>query len=313
MNLSSIDPNRLYVLHVVFEERSVTRAAARLHVTPPAVSNTLAVLRETLGDPLVIRSGRSLVLTPRALALAPQLAEAVAALARVVAATGAFDAATSTRTFSLACSDSEQISGMPRIAAAFARRLPAARLRIVSVDAFEAAGGLAGGEIDVAISPEAPPSPGHHAADLYEEEGVLVVRRDHPLVDGPITRELFGALGHVDILLALGRGGIGHRAAEAFFAAHGLHRRVAVSVPSFAAAAAIVSETDWMTGLPRRLAERFVRQMPLRILEMPSPGMRFRIRLHWHERTDADEGSRWFREIVSGSLRVPGSDDLGQM
>jgi DNA-binding transcriptional LysR family regulator len=302
MNLSSIDPNRLYVLHVVFEERSVTRAAARLHVTPPAVSNTLAALRETLGDPLVIRSGRGLVLTPRALALAPQLAEAVAALARVVAATGAFDAETSTRIFSLACSDAEQIAGVPRIAAAFARRLPAAGLRIASVDALEVSGGLAGGEIDAAIAPETDPMPGHHSTPLYAEEGVLVVRRDHPRVHGPITRELFDELGHVDILLALGRGGIGHRAVEAFFAAHGLQRRIAVSVPSFAAAAAIVSETDWMTGLPRRLAERLVRQLPLRIVEMPIPAMPFRIRLHWHERTDADAGSRLFRSIVVEAL-----------
>ena len=84
MNLASVDLNRLLVLHAVLSERSVTRAAAVLNVTPSAVSNALARLRVTFDDPLLVRSGRGLVLTPRATVLAPQLADAVAAMARVV-------------------------------------------------------------------------------------------------------------------------------------------------------------------------------------------------------------------------------------
>ena len=99
-----------------------------LHVTPSAVSNALARLRATFDDPLLVRSGRGLTLTPRATALAPQLAEAVAAMARVVEERRTFDPHERTRTFALACSDAEQISEVPRIAAAFARKLPHARL-----------------------------------------------------------------------------------------------------------------------------------------------------------------------------------------
>jgi len=303
VNLSSIDLNRLLVLHAVLEARSVTRAAAKLHVTPSAISNALAQLRDTFGDPLVVRSGRGLVLTPRAEALAPRLAEAVAAMGRVVEAQAAFEPEKSARAFALACSDAEQISEVPRVAAVFARELPRASLRIVSVEQLEASGGLASGDVDAAIAPAHGSPQGLHASDLYQEEGVLVVRRDHPRVRRKLTRELFNELRHIDILLALGRGGIGHRVVEELFASHGLRRDIAVSVPSFTAAATIAAQTDWVTGMPRRLAGMFVRQMPLRAVALPVAPIPFRIQLVWHERTHADAGARFFRSLVLAAIR----------
>jgi DNA-binding transcriptional LysR family regulator len=303
VNIAAIDLNRLLVLHAVLEERSVTRAAARLHVTPSAISNAMAQLRESFGDPLVVRSGRGLALTPYALSLAPRLAEAIAAVARVVDTKAKFEPEQSTRVFSLACSDAEQIGEVPKIAAAFARKLPRASLRVVSVDQLESSGGLASGGVDAAIAPAHGPAQGIHTSDLYEEEGVLVVRDGHPRARRKLTRELFNELRHIDILLALGRGGVGHRIVEEFFASHGLHRDIAVSVPSFAAAATIAAETDWVAGMPRRLATMFVQQMPLTILSLPVPPIPFRIHLLWHERTDADDGARFFRSVVVAAVR----------
>ena len=312
MNLASVDLNRLLVLHAVLSERSVTRAAAALHVTPSAVSNALARLRATFDDPLLVRRGRGLVPTPRATALAPQLADAMAAMARVVDDQSNFDPARSTRTFTLACSDAEQISEVPRIAAALARQLPNARLRVMSVDQLESTGGLAGGEADAAIAPAHGPQQDAHAADLYEEEGVLVVRKGHPRVRRRMSKELFNTLRHIDILLALGGPGIGHRIVEEFFASHGLHRDIAISVPSFAAAAAIAAQTDWVAGMPRRMAAVFLRQMPLSTVALPVPPLPFRIQLVWHERTHTDAGARFFRSVVLAAVQsrraVSGAD-----
>ena len=312
MNLASIDLNRLLVLHAVLSERSVTRAAAALHVTPSAVSNALARLRATFDDPLLVRSGRGLVLTPRATVLAPQLADAVAAMARVVDEQSDFDPARSTRTFTLACSDAEQISEVPRIATMFARKLPNARLRVMSVDQLESRGGLSGGEVDAAIAPAHGPLRDVYSADLYQEEGVLVVRKGHPQVRRRMSKELFNRLRHIDILLALGGPGIGHRIVEEFFASHDLHRDIAISVPSFAAAAAIASRTDWVAGMPRRMAAMFLRQMALSTVALPVPPVPFRIQLVWHERTHTDAGARFFRSVVLTSVQsrdaVGGSD-----
>src|SRR5262249_21626014 len=148
-----------------------TRAAALLHVAPSAVSNALPRLRTTFDDPLLEQRGRGLVLTPRATQLAPQLADDVAALALVVARQSAFASARATRPFTLASSHAEQISEVPRVAAAVAGKLPHARLRVMSVDQLEAKGGLASGEVDVAIGPDHGPDPDVHSSDLYEEEG----------------------------------------------------------------------------------------------------------------------------------------------
>jgi DNA-binding transcriptional LysR family regulator len=310
MNLSGIDLNRLLVLHAVLSERSVTRAAAVLHVTPSAISNALARLRTTFNDPLLVRSGRGLVLTPRAAALAPALAGAVAALARVVEEPARFDAVRSTRTFTLACSDAEQISEVPRIATAFARKLPRATLQVMSVDQLESKGGLASREVDVVIAPAPSRRPANRSrrdvctADLYEETGVLVVRKRHPHLRGRMSKEQFNTLRHIDILLALGGPGIGHGIVEEFFASHGLHRDVAISVPSFSAAAAIAAHTNWVAGMPRRMATVFLRQMPLTIVAMPVPAVRFRMQLMWHERTDKDAGAQFFRAVILGAIQT---------
>lgn len=304
MNLAALDLNRLLVLHAVLTERSVTRAAATLHVTPSAISNALARLRATFDDPLLVRSGRGLVLTPRAVTLGPQLADAIAAMARVVETQSSFDPTRSTRRFTLACSDAEQISEVPRIAGAFARKLPKASLRVVSVDQLESMGGLPSGEVDVAIAPAHGPRPDLHSSELYEEEGGLVVRKGHPHVRRRMSKQQFNTLRHIDILLALGGPGIGHRIVEEFFASHGLHRDIAISVPSFAAAAAIAAHTDWVAGMPRRMAAAFLRQMPLITVAMPVPAVRFRIQLVWHARTHQDAGAAFFRSLILAAVRT---------
>lgn len=304
MNLASIDLDRLVVLHAVLQERSVTRAARKLHVTPSAVSNALAKLRDTFGDPLLVRSGRALVLTPRAEALAPKLADVVDAVERALEVGSSFDPARSTREFTLACSDAEQIAVVPSIAAAFASALPKASLRVLSVEQLEASGGLAAGGADVAIAPAHELGPGMHASDLYLEEAALVVRRGHPQASRKLTKAAFNALRHIDILLALGGGGIGHRVAEEFFAAHGLVRDIAISVPSFAAAAAVAAETDWMAGMPLRLATKFLRELPLEIVRPPIEPMTFRMQLLWHERTHADPAASFFRDLIVRSVRA---------
>src|SRR5215472_1257480 len=112
VNLSSIDLNLFLVLHAVLEERSATRAARRLHVTPSAVSNALARLRALLGDPLLVRSGRGVVPTPRAAALAPALARALRDLDQAVHG-DAFDPATTDRELTLAMADVIQVVRLP--------------------------------------------------------------------------------------------------------------------------------------------------------------------------------------------------------
>ena len=135
MSLSSLDLNLLLVLDTVLRERSVAKAAQRLHVTPSAVSNSLAKLRAALGDPLVTRRGRGIVPTPRAAELAPALKRALTELDNALAQ-GPFDAASCSRTFTLALADALQIAWLPGIASALSKRMPQAQLRVIGIDSL---------------------------------------------------------------------------------------------------------------------------------------------------------------------------------
>jgi DNA-binding transcriptional LysR family regulator len=298
VNLSSLDLNLFVMLHVVLEERSATRAAERLHVTQSAVSNAIARLRAVLGDPLVVRSGRGLAPTPRAEELAPFVAQAVAQLQLAVDRGAAFVPAASERRFTLALSDNHQTSEAARIAEVFARKLPRAALRLVSSDYLVATDGLATGDVDAAFAPTVLQTPGTRARPVFEEQACMVARRNHPRVRGKLTPKLFNELPHIDVEVVLGRTGVGHRLAEQHWKGAGLERKVAVTVPYFTTAAMIASRTDCIAGLPSRLARVLCKHLPLKAVpttfSLPKMGMS----LVWHERTDADPGGRYFRELV---------------
>src|SRR5689334_2552216 len=236
VNLSAVDINLLFVLHAVLEERSATRAAARLHVTQSAVSNALARLRQILGDPLVVRSGRGLVPTPRAEQLAPLLREAADRIALALDRRG-FVPEETTRTFSIALADTHQACEVPRIARRFAERLPKATLRVVSADYLAATDGLTTGDVDVAFTPEEAVQPGMRSTPMFVERGTLLVRRDHPQVRRRMTREQFNALPHVDVHVVLGRPGTGHRVAQRGWEKARVKRHVVLTVPYFMTAA----------------------------------------------------------------------------
>lgn len=301
VNLSTIDLNLFLVLHAVLEERSATRAAARLHVTQSAVSNALARLREILGDPLVVRSGRGLVPTPRAEELAPLLREATDRIALALDRRG-FVPEESARTFTIALADSHQMCEVPHIARAFARRLPRATLRVVSADYLAATDGLAKGDVDLAFVPEPAVQPGMRSRALFEERAALVVRRDHPRVRRRMTRELFNELPHIDVHVVLGRPGTGHRVAERGWEQARVRRRVVLTVPYFMTAALAAAATDCVAGLPDRMAALCTRILPLKTVTATFPLPSIATVMAWHERTEADPGARTLREVVSEAV-----------
>jgi DNA-binding transcriptional LysR family regulator len=143
MSLSHLDLNLLRVLDTVLSERSVVRAARRLHVTPSAISNALARLRSVFGDPLVVRSGRGVVPTTRAAGLASALKRALSELERAVQSEP-FDPATTTRQFTLAISDAGQVARLPQLTGLLANEMPNCQLRVVGVDTYISSGGIAG-------------------------------------------------------------------------------------------------------------------------------------------------------------------------
>ncbi|WIG94908.1 LysR family transcriptional regulator [Myxococcus sp. SDU36] len=300
MSISAIDLNLLVVLDAVLTERSVARAARRLHVTPSAISNALARLRVALGDPLFARSGRGIVPTPRAVALAPALTRALRDLEHAVHG-AAFDPATTTREFSLAIADSGQMVRLPRIATLLAAEMPRARLRVMGIDTFLTGGGLASTEVDVAIA-VGEKSPGLHLEPLYRERTVLVARRNHPQAGERVSRSALASLRHVEVQVAPGKG---YRALPGAYARLGIARDVALVVPNFSAAAAVVAETNLVATLPASLLSRLGPRLGLRGVQSPVPSLTLTINLCWHERTHADPAMRSFRDLIRRAGAAP--------
>jgi DNA-binding transcriptional LysR family regulator len=264
------------------------------------VSNALARLRGVLDDPLLIRSGRGVVPTPRAAALAPALARSLRELDQAIHG-DVFDLATTDRELSLAMADVGQVVKLPGIVAALARKMPRARLRVCSVDALIASGGLAGTEVDVLIG-AGEKGPGIRALPLYEEQIVLVARADHPAIRGRVSKSALARLRHVEVTIAPGRG---NRQVAASYAALGIVRDFAVVVPTYTAAAAVIAGTDLVASLPSSLLDVLGPRLALRRVAAPLAPVETAISLLWHERTDRDPAQRAFRELLAEVVGDP--------
>lgn len=293
VSIMAFDLNLLLVLEMVLRERSVARAAQRLHVTPSAVSNSLAKLRAQLGDPLITRKGRGIIPTPRAMELQPALARAIGDIERAV--TAPFEAGRCTRTFTLAMADALQVTWLPQLAAALARKMPLARLRVVGIDALLSLGNLSSGEIDLHVGVRAT-GPGIRAEPLYDERTVLVARRAHPQCSARLSRERLGTLRHVAVELAPGRGFRDPVAAA--YARAGVEREVSVTVATFAAAAAVAARSDLVATLPASLLTAQGKALGLIAVRGAVPKHSVALALCWHERTQVDPATSTFRDLV---------------
>lgn len=308
MSIAAIDLNLVLVLHTVLAEGNVARAAARLNVTPSAVSNALARLRDALGDPLVTRKGRGVVPTARAAELAPAIARAIGELESALLSSP-FDPASCTRTFTLAVADLGQVLWVPGVVLAMQRAMPRARLRAVGIDALVSLGDLASPEIDLQIGIP-PKGPGLHVEPLHDEESVLVARRHHPVALRRPSRAALSALGHVRVEMVSGRGF--RDPFTAAFARAGVAREIVATVPSFSAAVEVVARTDLVTMLPRGLLA--AKGAKLGLVEVAgAPRRTIAIAMCWHERTHADPAARAFRGVVRDVVRgvVTGASSAG--
>lgn len=298
-NLRGLDLNLLRVLDALLRERHLTRAAKGLGLSQPAASHALSRLRAHLGDPLFVRSSAGLEPTPRAAALAPKLRSAMLALSECVTGMPAFDPLTARTSFTLSTADYGSFVLVPPLLEHLSRQAPGVNVWVRSVreDTFAE---LARGDADVHAGPiaQGATAPGIHMEPLFEEEFVCVVRKDHPRVRGPLDLDTYADLPHVFVAPRGTPGGI----VDQVLAKHRRKRRVAIAVPQFLLAPFLVSKSDMVLTIGRRVAEDFAAMLPLRILEPPITIPPFVTQLVWHERTQGDPAHQWFRARIMDAL-----------
>jgi DNA-binding transcriptional LysR family regulator len=298
-DIKQIDLNLLVVLDALLDERSVTRAAARLGYTQPTVSGMLARLRDLFGDPLFTRAQRGLLATPRAEALAEPLKQLLADGRRLVARE-AFDPATAEATFTVASNDYMQQVLLAPLLGALRREAPRVRLAVAPPIVEGLGAALARGQIDLAVTiPEFAMSD-LPSRRLYREEYVLAVRPQHPLArrGGKVTLERFCAFDHV---LVSPTGGAFEGPADEALHRLGLRRRVSISVPSFLLLPQILQLDDLVAFVPSRLVRENDQQLVRLAPPVEVPG--FDVIAVWHPRVDKDPAQRWLRARLVDAAR----------
>jgi DNA-binding transcriptional LysR family regulator len=289
MNLQSFDLNLLLAFESLMIERNVTRAAKRIGLSQPAMSNALSRLRRTFDDPLLMRTPAGMAPTATAHSLIVPVRAALAQLRTALEAKPSFDPTASKRIFHLSTSDHVEIALIAPLVARLLAKASRVSLRLTRPRALfqpPVTQALAD-SIDLAIGffPDVLALDASiHSEVLWEERSVVLARKDHPRIKGRLSLRQFAAEHHAAVFYKTeGQGFI-----DTLLEQKGLARRAAVIVPHFASIPFIVAESDLIATVPELTAEHFAKQLRLQVLGVPIAIPPFRMTMLWHERMESD-------------------------
>ena len=282
----------LITLDVLLAEGSVARAAQRLRLSPSAMSRALARLRETTGDPLLVRAGRGLVPTPRALELHERVSQLVQDAESVLRPAEKLDLTQLVRTFTLRTREGFVENFGPGLIARVCEEAPGVRLRFVqkttkdSVSLRDGTVDLETGVVGDITSPEV------RAQALFRDRFIGVVRMGHPLNHGEITPTRYADGRHISV----SRQGLGQGPIDEALKQLGLERAIVTIVGGFSAALALARASDLIATVPERHTGNLRAGMHSFPLPVSTPEIT--VSLLWHPRLDADSAHRWLRGCV---------------
>lgn len=299
MNLQTIDLNLLLVFEALMSERHVTRAAKRLGLSQPAMSNALTRLRRTFDDPLFLRTTAGMSPTPLAQSLSGPVSAALAQLRAALEEKREFDPAASEQVFHLLANDYAEIILLPGLLQALGERSSRVRLRFhrprnlfeppsasALTDSFDLAIGFYADTLTLDSS--------IRAEKLWEEKNVCIARERHPTIRGKVSLRQYAEASHVAVFYKdEGQGVI-----DTLLSQKGYSRQTALQVPHFASVPFAVASTELIATIPERLANAFQKQLRLQVLPVPLNLPPFRMALLWHERFHTDPAHQWLRSLI---------------
>ena len=317
MNFRTLDLNLLRVFDVVMAERNLTRAAERLSITQPAVSNALRRLKESVGEDLLTRSAFGVKPTPRAEALWPEVRAALGQL-RAALDPGEFHPQSDPVSFRLAMADATASMFMPPLIAQIEQTQALVDLRLAPLTTRDPRLLLERSEVDLAIG-YFPQTVGTLIAQgtsgsalrherLLESDYVCVMRKDHPLAGAELTLDAYCAAHHVLVSFS----GRAHGQADQALAALNRQRRVVLTVNQYFTAGRVVAHSDLITVLPAFFisATGFLEKVVTRPLPFAMAGLH--IEMLWHMRHDRASAHEWLRAamLVAARTAVDATRDI---
>ena len=292
MNLASLDLNMLVALDALLLEANVSRAAMRIGLSQPATSHALQRLRDILGDPLLVRVGARMELTPRAQALRAPLAQALDQV-RGLFMPDDFDAARSERRFRLMMPDLAVELLMPPLMKRLDAAAPGVRIDVVPWRGPAIFTAEFARTIDIVIS-IGDAFKGFHRQLLYTDADALAVRHGHPAGARLKDKDTFLKARHVAVVIR----GQSEDLIDTWLQTKKLERRIALVVPSYIEALHVAARTDLVAFVPRRLIAALSKQLSLVTVFPPiDPGIDEQF-MFYPTRVQMDPGSIWLRSIM---------------
>jgi DNA-binding transcriptional LysR family regulator len=298
MDIRAVDLNLLKAFDALINERAVTRAAARIGLSQPAMSHALSRLRGLFADDLFVRTPTGMEPTARAREIAPLVAAAIEHVEAALNLGIGFDPARSTGIFTAGMAEYAEVALVGRLAEAFARRAAGATLRLTPLTGASAAEQLDRGAIDVAIA-HLNTLPAHiESVLLLRDPFVVVARRGHPIAGQDLSIEAYAALNHI---LVSPRGDTSG-ALDRILVDFGLRRRIALLVATYLALPVALAASNLVATVPSRTARQIAATAEIEIMPLPID-FSMTVSMAWHRRAASEPAQAWFRSQLIAAAR----------
>jgi len=283
--------NLLRAFDALMRERNVSRAAERMALTQPAMSNALNRLRNTLNDPVLVRTSRGMQPTPKALSLEKPIRMALAAIDQSLAPEPEFDPSSSEQTFYIATTDYVELVLLPRLMKHLKQVAPSIKVEIHALGHDIPEAQLEEGEYDFVLA-RFPELPNRLLSEYWRSETlVCLVRSDHPDFGDEISEQEFLQSNQIWV-----SGGQRSGMVDQWLKENDLKRNVTLTTPNFLMAPIIVAQSDLLVVIPYEVARQYVDKLPLKIMKLPMELGSFDLDIVWHPFHSGTSAHEWFRQ-----------------
>lgn len=294
IDFRKVDLNLLVIFEAIYACSNISQAAAQLGMTQPTMSNSLARLRTQLGDQLFTRVDRGVTPTAFAESVIPAVRSALSTLRTGLQSPMGFDYANAQRTFRIAMHGYSVVHLLPRILTSLKFIAPGITIEVLEPEWQNPFDILTSGRADISLDtfPQEEATVGFDA--LYDVKPVVIARRNHPCITGPLTTELYASLAHVTLPdIACRRIQI-----DSSLLLAGISRRVVCQVPTSSAVGPLVASTDMIALVPERYAQAVSMVYGLNVFEPPFPIRSEMLFAGWLKQRSSDPGLTWMRERI---------------
>ena len=291
MNLKETDLNLFIAFDTIYTEKNLTKAGQVLGITQPAVSNALSRLRELFDDELFVRTSKGMIPTPVANQIITDVRSALSLIQNTISETEKFDPSTADMTFKISIGDSSEYRLLPLLIKELAEVSPNIKVETYLTPRKEAPRELASGTVDFSIDPPVHSDPHLRHEKIYEEDYVMIVRKDHPVLEKKkLTIEDYLDLTHIHI--SNRKTGLGH--VDMTLYRLGLARNISLRTQNFLVAPYVVEQSD----LAITTTKGFAVDRNLAWRELPFDIDPLVLHLYWHEAKDSDPSSKWMKNLM---------------